>query len=105
MLYSYNGNSYTVFQTITLGLFGQLLLRYLYLVQRVVVTLSSYLLTIEVLSDVAIRFFMLKQRGINVSNVGRNETIFNYRTRFLFAIFMVYFLADIYYALISTTNL
>ena len=72
--------------------FAQLFLRYL------------YLLVIEVISDLCIRFYFLKKKDLNVSNIGRNATVYNYKTRFLFTVFLVYYLADIYYAIISTTS-
>ena len=48
--------------------------------------------------------YMLKRRKINLSSVGRNSTIYNYKTRFLFTVFMIYYLADIHYSLLTTTS-
>jgi hypothetical protein len=90
VFYSYNGAFYVVFEKVNRDFFAQLMYRYL------------YLFAFEVVTDGAIRYFMLKVQHINVSNLGRNATIYNYRSRFLFTVFMVYFLADTYYSLITT---
>ena len=90
VFYSYNGPFYIVFEKVNRGFFAQLMYRYL------------YLFGFEVITDVVIRYGMLKVQHINVSNLGRNATIYNYRARFLFTVFMVYFLADTYYSLITT---
>ena len=91
-LQSYQGDFYVIFDKVTGEFFVQLMYRFL------------YLLLFEAVTDALTRYFMLKVQKINVSNLGRNATIMNYRARFLFTVFMVYYLADIYYSLITTES-
>ncbi|KAF2074129.1 hypothetical protein CYY_004571 [Polysphondylium violaceum] len=64
--------------------FYQLLYRYL------------YLLGFEFSYDLAVRFASRRWLKIDISNRGRNETISHYGTRFIFALFVLYDLLDVY---------
>lgn len=55
----------------------------------------------EILGDIFIRCLVHVVFKVNISNIGRNLTVLNYRTRFLFALFVAKFLADANYSLIE----
>ncbi|EGC28575.1 hypothetical protein DICPUDRAFT_51779 [Dictyostelium purpureum] len=76
--------NYTAFNQLTDANYHQLLYRYL------------YLLGFEFAYDLAIRFVSRKYLKIDISNRGRNETISNYCTRFIFSLFVLYDLMDVY---------
>ena len=63
--------------------------------------ISTYYVVTEFVGDLVIRFITFYFLKINVSNKGRNLTILNYRTRFLFALFFCGTLMDVYYGLTS----
>jgi len=85
----YNGDYFASFNNFGSGFYNQLMYRYL------------FILGFEIITDAILRHIMARWLSLNVSNLGRNATIYNYRARFLFTVFMIYFLADIYYSLIT----
>ncbi|GAM24361.1 hypothetical protein SAMD00019534_075360, partial [Acytostelium subglobosum LB1] len=76
---------YNRFDALSHDDFLQLLWRYL------------YLLCFEVSYDLLIRFLARRVLKIDISHRGRNETISNFTTRFIFTLFLLYDLMDVYY--------
>ncbi len=64
-----------------------------------------YLFGVETVGDVLIRFMIHMVYKINCGKVARNHTVLNYRTRFLFGIFVVYFICSTYYSLVRLGNI
>lgn len=60
-----------------------------------------YLLAFEAFTDFCLRFAVKRYLHVDISNKGRNKTITNYRTRFLFTCFLVYDLLTVYYSEIT----
>ncbi|KAL6062212.1 hypothetical protein QOT17_012328 [Balamuthia mandrillaris] len=58
-----------------------------------------YLLGFEILGDIALRLGVHRVLKISITTLGRNLTLLNYRTRFLFALFVGSFFLDSYYSL------
>eukprot|EP01133_Synstelium_polycarpum_P015238 gene15238-18035_t len=81
---SYKSSSYPKFHGLSQHDFLQLLWRYL------------YLLCFEVSYDLIIRLLARRMMKIDISNRGRNETISNFTTRFIFSLFVLYDLMDVY---------
>eukprot|EP01117_Protostelium_nocturnum_P003048 TRINITY_DN1398_c0_g1_i1.p1 TRINITY_DN1398_c0_g1~~TRINITY_DN1398_c0_g1_i1.p1 ORF type:complete len:582 (-),score=160.55 TRINITY_DN1398_c0_g1_i1:44-1789(-) len=85
----YNLLFFASFSNLNTAGFLQLLYRYL------------FILGFEIIGDILIRFGAKKVLEINISHAGRNATIINYKTRYLFAIFMIFYVMDAYYSLSS----
>eukprot|EP01119_Soliformovum_irregulare_P015695 TRINITY_DN4454_c0_g1_i1.p1 TRINITY_DN4454_c0_g1~~TRINITY_DN4454_c0_g1_i1.p1 ORF type:complete len:563 (-),score=114.82 TRINITY_DN4454_c0_g1_i1:1-1689(-) len=91
-VFSYNLPYYGSFVALTDENFVQLVYRYI------------YLFGFEVITDFGIRTFTQRYLQINMSKLARNATIYNYRARFLFTVFLCFLLMDVYYSLIDTCN-
>ncbi|KAN0004131.1 hypothetical protein ACTFIZ_010277 [Dictyostelium cf. discoideum] len=76
--------NYVTFHELSTDHFHQLLYRYL------------YLLCFEFAYDLGLRFASRKFLKVDISNRGRNETISNFCTRFIFSLFVLYDLMDVY---------
>ncbi|KAN0022787.1 hypothetical protein ACTFIU_005524 [Dictyostelium citrinum] len=76
--------NYVTFHALTTDHFHQLLYRYL------------YLLCFEFAYDLGLRFASRRFLKVDISNRGRNETISNFCTRFIFSLFVLYDLMDVY---------
>ena len=86
--FSYNHASYPLIDDPTNDEFYQLWLRYL------------YFLVAETVGDFIIRFIIHFVIKVDPTHVGKSLTILNYRTRFLFAMFVVYLMCSTYYSMI-----
>ncbi|KYQ96808.1 hypothetical protein DLAC_04111 [Tieghemostelium lacteum] len=80
----YKVRFYPTFDALSHDQFVQLLYRYL------------YLFFFEIFYDLAVRYASRKFLKIDISNRGRNETVANYCTRFIFTLFLLYDLMDVY---------
>jgi len=85
----YHRNTYTSFTLLSSTQYRLLLLRYF------------FLFLFETVTDILLRLFTKYKMDIDISNKGRNFTISNYVTRFLFTIFMIYDLITVYYSQIN----
>lgn len=86
----YHADSYISFTRLDEHNYHLLLWRYL------------FLFGFETITDFLLRLFVKHKMGIDISNKGRNYTIANYITRFLFTTFMIYDLITVYYSQINT---
>eukprot|EP01132_Coremiostelium_polycephalum_P009188 gene9188-11262_t len=80
----YKKEYYPSFTALSESNYHQLLWRYFYLI------------CFEISYDLMLRFIGRKVMNIDISNRGRNQTISNYCTRFIFTLFLLYDLMDVY---------
>jgi len=86
--YSYNRAAYKLIDTLSDPDFKGLMLRYL------------YLFAAEVAGDILIKLILYFIHHINAPATARNLTVLNYRTRFLFGIFVVWLMTSTYYSMV-----
>lgn len=90
--YSYNHKSYPSIDALDDDEFYQLWLRYL------------YFFVAEAVGDFIIRAIIHFGLKVDPTSLGKSLTVMNYRTRFLFGIFVVYLMTSTYYSLIRLEN-
>ena len=69
------------------------------LMERVV-----FMFLFELVTDLLIRWFVFIKMDINISQLGRNSTIFFLRVRFLFSIFLISLWVSVFYTLINNNH-
>ncbi|PRP85370.1 hypothetical protein PROFUN_07078 [Planoprotostelium fungivorum] len=83
----YNLSYYPNFNNLSEDQFLQLIYRYL------------FLFGFDLVGDIIIRYATKRLIYIDISHDGRSATIMNYKTRYMFTIFLIYFVMDAYYSL------
>jgi len=61
----------------------------------------AVLFAFELITDLFLQYIPKRFLGVKIASIGRNTTIYNFRPRFLFTIFLVYFVIDINYSVID----
>lgn len=91
--YSWNSDVYPTITELSDSEFGGLMGRFV------------FLFVAEAVGDIIIRVLIHFFLKVNVSRTGRNLTTLNYRTRFLFGLFVVYLMCSTYYSLVRLDNI
>jgi hypothetical protein len=86
--YTYNNSVYPLIRDLSEDEFQALMLRFL------------FLFAAEAGGDMFIKIIIYFVYRINAASTGRNLTVLNYRTRFLFGIFVVWLVTSTYYSMV-----